>query len=214
MVGKLGLIAFSLGLGVVIATPASACPGTFAYRSVVANNAPEHIPNGAVMLKVRVDDALYSAASQEIQGLRASTVERSSKIPAGSKIEIRQELGNMCNTWIEIWSDDHVVTEGILTGFVTGYARRQPDGTYVMTPLLFQRFKDRDWSNGPESQSRGKVPDGRATPVDSNAKWVPLRINAKALARNLDETNAAIRRNLDETEQGKQTPPSGLPSQH
>ncbi|WP_162892566.1 hypothetical protein [Blastomonas fulva] len=214
MAGKLWLLTFSLGLGAATATPASACSSPAAYRSVVVNKVPEHIPDCAVMLKVRVVEALYSATYREIQGLRAVTVESSSKIPTGSTIEVRQKLGSMCNTWVEVWSDDHVSTSGVLTGFVTGYIKRQPDGSYLLTPLLFQRFKDRDWSNGPKSQSRGKVPYGKPRPLDPSAKWVPFKIDAEALARNLDETNAAIRRNLDEMEKSRQTPPSGLPEQH
>ncbi len=214
MVGKLWLLTFSLGLGAVLAAPASACSSPAAYRSVVVNKVPEHIPDSAVMLKVRVADALYSASYREIQGLRAVTVESSFKIPTGSTIEIRQKLASMCNTWVEVLSDDHVSTNGVLTGFVTGYIKRQPDGAYLLTPLLFQRFKDRDWSDGPKSESRGKVPYGKARPLDPRAKWVPFKIDAEALARNLDETNAAIRQNLDEMEKKRQAPPYGLPEQH
>lgn len=49
--------------------------------------------------------------------------------------------------------------------------------------------------------------------MDPNAKWVPFKIDAEALARNLDETNAAIRRNLDEMEKKRLTQLSGLPEQ-
>ncbi|WP_017670399.1 hypothetical protein [Blastomonas sp. AAP53] len=214
MVGKLWLLTFSLGLGAVLATPASACSSPAAYRSVVANQAPEHVPGGAVVLKVRVDKALHSAAKQEIQGLRATTLEAVRGIPVGSTIEIKLRLTSMCDTWVEMWSDDHNSEDGVLTGFITGNASRQPTKTFSFTPLLFQRAEDRDWNKGPESLSRGLVARGTPRPLDHNAKWVPFKIDAEALARNLDETNAAIRRNLDDMETRRQTPPSGLPPQH
>lgn len=212
MARKYWLLAFCMGLVAMPTVPAKACWSTASYRSVVVNKAPEFVPDGAIMLKVRIDEALYSTITQEIQGIRATTVENSAQIPAGTSIEIREKLASMCDTWIEMWSDDHVSTEGVLTGFVTGYVKRQTDGSYRMTPLVFQRFADRDWSKGPESQSRGKVPDGKRSPVDPNAKWVPFRIDAEKLASNLDETNAAIRKNLDEMEKRPPTtPPSVAP---
>ncbi len=212
MARKSWLLAFCMGLVVMPTVPAIACSSTAAYRSVVVNKAPEFVPDGAIMLRVRVDEALYSTITHEIQGIRATTVESSACIPAGTSIEIREKLASMCYTWIEMWSDDHVSTEGVLTGFVTGYVKRQTDGSYQMTPLVFQRFADRDWSKGRESQSRGKVPDGKGRPLDPNAKWVPFRIDAEKLARNLDETNAAIRKHLDETEKRPPTtPPSVAP---
>lgn len=206
MLRKSWLLAFCMGLVAMPTVPAIACSSTEAYRSVVVNKAPEFVPDGAIMLRVRVDEALYATITQEIQGIRATTVESSLDIPAGKSIEIREELGSMCYTWVEIWSDDHnVSTEGVLTGFVTGYVRRQTNGSYWMTPLVFQRFADRDWSKGPESESRGKVPDGKPRPTDPNAKWVPFRIDGEKLARNLDETNAAIRKHLDKTEKLRPT---------
>ncbi|MDM7928970.1 hypothetical protein [Blastomonas fulva] len=214
MAGKLWLLTFSLGLSAVLAKPASACSSPAAYRSVVVNQAPEHVPGGAVALKVRVDKALHSAAKQQIQGLRATTLEAVRGIPVGSTIEIKLRLTSMCDTWVEMWSDDHNSENGVLTGFITGNARRQPNRTFSFTPVLFQRAEDRDWSKGPESLSRGLVARGTQRPLDPIAKWVPFKIDAEALARNLDETNAAIRRNLDEMETRRQTPPSGLPPQH
>ena len=52
MVGKSSLIAFFVGLMALIAHPAIACTYTGIYRSVVVNKAPEHVPGGAVVLKV------------------------------------------------------------------------------------------------------------------------------------------------------------------
>lgn len=207
------LFSVSIALMVPIADPAMACPYTGTYRSVVVNKAPEHAPSGAVVLKVRVDGALHSAAKQEIQGLRATTLEAVRGIPVGSMIEIKFRLTSMCDTWIEMWSGDHNSKDGVLTGFITGHASRMPDRTFSFTPLLFQRAEDRDWSKGPESLSRGLVARGTPRPLDPNAKWVPFRIDAEALARNLDETNAAIRRNLDEMEKKRQTPEPGPPPQ-
>lgn len=214
MVSKSWLVAFFIGLMAPIAHPAIACTYTGTYRSVVVNKAPEHIPDGAVVLKVRVDKALHSAAKQEIQGLQATTLEAVRGIPVGSTIEIKLRLTSMCDTWVEMWSDDHNSRDGVLTGFITGNASRQPNRTFSFSPLLFQRAEDRDWSKGPESLSRGLVARGTPRPLDPSAKWVPFKIDAEALARNLDETNAAIRRNLDEMETRRQTPPSGLPPQH
>lgn len=214
MVGKSWLIAFFIELMAPIAHPAIACTYTGIYRSVVVNKVPEHVPGGAVVLKVRVDKALHSAAKQEIQGLRATTLESVRGIPVGSKIEIKLRLTSMCDTWVEMWSDDHNSKDGVLTGFIIGNASRQPNRTFSFTPLLFQRTEDRDWSKGPESLSRGLVARGTPRPLDPNAKWVPFKIDAEALARNLDETNAAIRLNLDEMEKKRQAPLSGLPEQH
>ena len=50
----------------------------------------------------------------------------------------------MCDTWVEMWSDDHNSKDGVLTGFITGNTSRQPNRTFSFTPLLFQRAEDRD----------------------------------------------------------------------
>jgi hypothetical protein len=86
MVGKSSLIAFFVGLMALIAHPAIACTYTGIYRSVVVNKAPEHVQGGAVVLKVRVDKALHSAEKQEIQGLRATTLEAVRGIPSAAQL--------------------------------------------------------------------------------------------------------------------------------
>jgi hypothetical protein len=180
----------SLGL----AGMAFACESPATYRSVVVNVAPSQVSEGATIFKVRIESALYSAALQDLQGLRGEIVAPQSISMTESKFEIASRLGSMCNTWIELWSSDHNTTDGVLTGFIVGYPKGVRDGYLLIEPLLYQAAAYRD----PDpTRSRGRVAKGAVKRIDPEATWRPFRIDAAALARNLDDTNAQIKADLE-----------------
>lgn len=191
---RLVLAALACCAAIGFANPASACRSPAAYRSVVLNVAPPQIPEGAVLLKVRIDSGLYSALAHEVQGLRGKILQLRMGATAATHFEIIMHLGSMCDTWVEIWSSDHDSTDGVLTGYIVGYPRGMHDGFVVIEPLLFQAAAYRQPNS---TQLRGRVSEGAVRRLDSNATWRLFRVDAAALAQNLDGTNAQIQSDLE-----------------
>lgn len=189
------LMSLALCCVVSFASPAFGCSSPAAYRSVVVNVAPPQIPQGAVLLKVQVQSGLYSAQLRDVQGLRGQILLVQAGATAETQFEIVTRLGSMCNTWVEVWSSDHDATDGVLTGYIAGYPIGVRDGYLIIEPLLYQAFAYRDPDPAP---GQGHLPDGgNRQRLDPNAEWHPFRIDAEALAGNLEATNAQIRADLE-----------------
>jgi hypothetical protein len=179
---------------------AFACSSLGSYRSVVLNTVPERVPPEAHVYHVRIDEALYDADRQEIMGVRAVALDAADGVSAGSRIEITGRLGSMCNTWYEVWSRDHDIEDGILSGYVVGRVSGAIGETVTIEPLLFQAKAHREperavgkWLGEAWTLPR----DARRMMPSSAARWMSLRLDAKTLAENLSETNRLMREDND-----------------
>lgn len=177
-----------------------ACSSPSSYRSVVLNAVPEQVPPEARVYRVRIDEALYDAERQEIMGVRAVALDATEGVAAGSRIEITGRLGSMCNTWYEVWSRDHDIVDGVLSGYVVGRVSGAIGETVIVEPLLFQAKAHRE----PERASGKWLGEAWTLPRDAHrmvpssaARWRSLRLDAMALTENLSETNRLIRQDID-----------------
>lgn len=181
-------------------TAALACSSPASYRSVVVNTVPEQVPPEARVYRVRIDEALYDAERQEIMGIRGIALSAAEGVPAGSQIEITGRLGSMCNTWYELWSGDHDIENGVLSGYIVGRLAGASGERAVIAPMLYpaqawrQPGRD-DWRWLSEAWESPR--DSGRTMPSSGARWVTMRLDAEALARNLAETNRLIREDND-----------------
>jgi hypothetical protein len=164
------------------------------------NTVPEQVPPEARVYHVRIDEALYDEERQEIMGVRAVALDAVGGVSAGSRIEIAGRLGSMCNTWYEVWSRDHDIEDGILSGYIIGRVSGAIGETVIIEPLLFQAKAHREperavgrWLGEPWTLPR----DARRMMPSSAARWMSLRLDAKTLAENLSETNRLIREDID-----------------
>lgn len=182
------------------ATVAFACASPASYRSVVLNTVPEQVPPEARVYHVRIDEALYDAERQEIMGIRAIALDAADGVSAGSRIEITGRLGSMCNTWYEVWSRDHNIEDGVLSGYVIGRVSGAVGETVIIEPLLFQAkaYREPGEDAGKWLGDAWVLPrDARRMMPSSAARWMPLKLDANALAENLSETNRFIREDID-----------------
>jgi hypothetical protein len=164
------------------------------------NTVPEQVPPEAHVYHVRIEEALYDAERQEIMGVRAVALDAADGVSAGSRIEIAGRLSSMCNTWYEVWSRDHDIEDGILSGYVIGRVSGAIGETVMIEPLLFQSKAHRE----PERAVGKWLGEAWTLPRDAHrmmpssaARWMLLRLDAKTLAENLSETNRLIREDID-----------------
>lgn len=179
---------------------AFACSSPASYRSVVLNTVPEQTPPEAHIYHVRVDEALYDAERREIMGVRAVALDAAEGVSAGSRIEITGRLGSMCNTWYEVWSGDHDIENGVLSGYVIGRVSGAIGETVIMEPLLLQAkaYREPGEDAGKWLGNAWVLPrDALRMMPSSAARWMPLRLDAKVLTENLSETNRLIREDID-----------------
>ncbi len=194
----LASIIFPIAAVISAATPVYACPTSASYRSVVGTAAPEKLPEGAVTIKVRVENALVSYSRYswgDVQGLNGVVVEPSGNIRAGTSFEIKTRLGgSMCDTWFDEWTEEHEVSdEGVLTGYVSGFVNEtERSGTWAIRPLLFQGAKYRDV--GAEGKEISGLP--ARLKVSEDAVWKKVRVN-KALDDALPETGELIEKHRE-----------------
>lgn len=188
--------AFSLLLVAGISETASACSVRASYRSVVLNTVPDRLPPEANLFRVRVEEALYDAARDEIQGVRGVLVESDGQLSVGSKIQIMGRLP-FCDTWYEHWSRDHDIKDGVLTGYVVGRVIGVIGDSTVLKPALFRMKEDRGFGGndshwmheqmGPMTEREMR----RFNPA-ADANWMPLRVNPETLIANIQETDWLI----------------------
>jgi hypothetical protein len=201
----MGAVRYLLGaLALIVATcsatVAFACSSPASYRSVILNTVPEQVPPDARVYHVRIDEALYDAERQEIMGVRGVALDATNGVSAGSRIEITGRLGSMCNTWYEVWSRDHDIEDGILSGYVIGRVSGAIGETVMIEPLLFQAkaHLEPERASGKWLGEAWRLPrDERRMMPSSAARWMSLRLDAKTLAENLSETNRLIREDID-----------------
>lgn len=185
-----------LGIGGV----ANACSTSSTYRSVILNSVPDTIPHDATTFHIRFEEALFDAKRGEIEGVRGVLLEEVAGLSVGSRVEITGRLGSMCNTWYEVWSDDHDIKDGILSGYVVGRRAEAESNTIRVEPVLFRSMAHRQ-----ERLDKGSVitdswtlpRDPRRMMPDPAATWKRLRLDGDKLARNLAETNRLIREDID-----------------
>ena len=196
--------------GLSVAAEAKACATTATYRSVIVNKTPTAIPSDATVYHVRAESAYVAGERRSMQGLRGVLVDAAGDLPVGTEIQITARLGSMCNTWVEHWSSDHDVTDGVLTGYIVGRIVGEDDGRINLWPALFRREDDRigrvpedGWWHqelGPRLYSdamRDRWAKRMFRPPSTDGEWVSYRVDAEALANNLENTNRLIRENLE-----------------
>ena len=182
----------------------SACPVRASYRSVVLNTAPAEVPEGATLFRLEVRDALIDRERGEIQGIRGPLVDASGGLPTGTIIQVTGRAPSMCDTWIEHWSGDHDVTDGVLTGFMVGKVIGMVGDTYQIRPMLFRTLVDRG-SRGQdgiwmyERSMTTPTFDPRRIRISKDAEWAPMRVDPDAIAFNIAETDRLIREGLEWT---------------
>lgn len=185
-------------------TVATACASPASYRSVILNTVPEQLPVKARVYRVRFEEALYDAERQEIMGVRGVVLEAAAGVSLGSRIEITGRLGSRCNTWYEIWSGDHDIKDGILSGFVIGRSAGVIGEVFIIEPLLYRTkaYREPGHDDGRWLGEGWTLPrDSRRMAPSSGARWMPLKLDAEAIAGNLAETNRLIQQGLDRSRQ-------------
>lgn len=181
-------------------TAALACSSPASYRSVVLNTVPEQVPLEARVYHVRIEEALFDAERKEIMGVRGGALAAVDGVPIGSRLEITGRLGSMCNTWYEVWSDDHDIESGILSGYVIGRMLGVIGEAVIVEPMLFRAKVDREPGRaaGKWLSEAWTLPrDAHRMVPSSGAGWMPLRLDAEELAGNLAATNRLIREDVD-----------------
>lgn len=199
-VGRSLIRALALLAALCAGTVAVACGSPASYRSVVLNTVPEQVPAKAQVYRVRFDEALFDSERQEIMGLRGVALETTEGASVGTRIEITGRLGSMCNTWYEVWSGDHDIENLVLSGYLVGRISGVIGEAVIIEPLLYQakayRKPGRDdgrWLG----EAWAHLRDPHRMAPSSGARWMPLKLDAEALAGNLAETNRLIREDID-----------------
>lgn len=199
-VGRSLIRALAVLAALCAGTVAVACGSPASYRSVVLNTVPEQVPAEAQVYRVRFDEALFDSERQEIMGVRGVVLETTEGVSVGSRIEITGRLGSMCNTWYEVWSGDHDIENGVLSGYLVGRISGEIGEAVIIEPLLYQakayRQPGRDdgrWLGEAWTLLR----DSRRMMPSSGARWMSLKLDPEALAGNLAETNRLIREDID-----------------
>jgi hypothetical protein len=199
-VGRSLIRALAVLAALCAGTVAIACGSPASYRSVVLNTVPEQVPAEAYVYHVRFEQALFDSERQEIMGVRGVVLETTEGVSVGSRIEITGRLGSMCNTWYEVWSGDHDIEGGVLSGYLVGRISGVIGEAVIIEPLLYQAKAYREpgrgdgrWLGEPWTLPR----DSRRMMPSSGARWMPLKLDPEALAGNLAETNRLIREDID-----------------
>ena len=206
----------------VVPAHAQACISTASYRSVVLNQEPSDIPENATVYRVQLEDAYVVTMTRktnqgekqftELHGIKGRLLDEGDAnvgdtLPTPRAFEIKARLGSMCNTWTEVWSDDHHVRDGKLFGFIVGRADGQSGETMQISPMLFRAGHDRKVmdEHAPGSTHGFWLLDRESQRPNYNAKryqareggeWKPIRFDAKAMAQTLPNTNRLIRKGL------------------
>jgi hypothetical protein len=200
---NLGMFVYAITTSTICVEAVYACPSTASYRSVVVNDAPPEIPMEAKTFKVKIESGLFSASTGNIYGLSGVLVDRTTDYKVGTKFETRANLGSMCDTWLDVWTENPEIDEnGKITGYVTGYVVQvSDDGKLTIRPLLFRRAADRAHSgNGDHWKGYPAGGEVKMRPAPADVIWKPFKVNAEQISSNLSETNRLIRENLDKME--------------
>jgi hypothetical protein len=199
-VGRSLIRALALLAALCAGTVAIACGSPASYRSVVLNTAPEQVPAEDRVYRVRFEEALFDSERQEIMGVRGFALETTEGVSVGSRFEITGRLGSMCNTWYEVWSGDHDIENGVLSGYLVGRISGVIGEAVIIEPLLYQAKAYRKPGRGDGrwlGEAWTHLRDSHRMMPSSRARWMSLKLDPEALAGNLAETNRLIREDID-----------------
>ncbi|MGB3739750.1 MAG: hypothetical protein WA948_10400 [Pontixanthobacter sp.] len=175
-------------------TTSSACSMRSIYKSVVLNTPPDKTSPEIYAFRVKIDKGYFAGDVPSLQGLRAQTIEQSGAVESGSLIQITGKLGPICNTWVENWSSNHDIDDGVLSGYIVGKIIGESEGHLIIRPMMFRSVEFR---NSTDDLNGDWMPLERRYLAEDGGRWVSIRFDAEALANNLAETNELIREGLE-----------------
>jgi hypothetical protein len=173
------------------ATTGVACSSPAAYRSVIVNSVPDQISDDYTVFHVRIESAYVVAGT--IQGVRGTLVEPVQAMSVGAEIEVSLRLASMCDTWIEMWSENATVTDGVISGYIVGKTVGEIEGRTIIWPALYRGENYRAVGGGEGKALDASNPRFQAK---QGGNWGAMRVDEEALANNLNETNRMIREGL------------------